>query len=435
MVRFFIENYGCQMNLAEADALREALLREGHAESGEPENADVAIINTCSVRKTAEDRVYGRIGYYRGLKEKFGRNVSVVLMGCMAQNVGSEIREEFPDVVKLVWGTYNKEGIVDWVQRLEGGHDRLELTGYRFMDAEPLSRIPFKSFVPISHGCNNFCTYCIVPHVRGREVFRSSVAIVENVKRLVERGVLEFTLLGQNVNSYRDEDGSGFPELLDRLSRVDGVRRLTFLTSHPKDFGEKLASVIRERGNVMKLIHLPAQSGSDRILSLMNRKYTREDYLRKAELARTIPGAALTTDLIVGFPGETEAEYLETIELVKTVRFQEAYMYQYNSREGTRAAEMEGQVSQEEKGRRLSALIELQLKLAQGRLAERVGTGTEVLLEGTSRKNGREMSGRTHFGQMAYLEAEGRSLGTIVPVEIAEVSGTGLKARLLSHFR
>lgn len=426
MARFYIENYGCQMNLSEADSLLLYLSEIGHRKVNAPAEADVVIINTCSVRRTAEDRIVGRLGFFRNLNNHSEHPIHVILMGCMAQNVGMELKKDFPDVLKLVWGTYNKEGIAHYLTELEGIKDSLELKDYNFMDAMPMSKFPFKSLLPISHGCDNFCSYCIVPVVRGRETHRKSADILDNAKRLVDSGVLDITLLGQNVNSY--EDGSvRFPELMDKIANHSGVKRLTFLTSHPKDFSKELAAVISTTGNVIKQVHLPLQAANNRLLKLMNRKYTLEQYLEKIAWLKQIPLLTISTDLIVGFPTETDAEYMDTLLTIRQVRYLEAFTYHYNTRPGTPAERLEGQVPEAVKKERLSILIAEQNHIKEEVLTTFVGLTMPVLIESVSRKNKSELIGSTNNGIKVFIESDKNNIGNIMKVHLTAVSGTGLK--------
>ncbi len=424
-MRFYIETYGCQMNVAESDSLKRLLAAAGHTEASEPSGADVVILNTCSVRLTAEQRIEGRIGFYRGLNEKLGKRIRVALMGCMAENTGLEMQKRFPDVVSAVWGSYHKEGILRFVDDPDRPVVSLDRDAYDFLAAEAQEKFPFKAFVPISHGCNNYCAYCIVPYVRGPEVHRPAGDILDNVKRLVDDGVVEVCLLGQNVNSYRD-GGIEFASLLHRVAGIPGVKRLTFLTSHPKDFNRSIAEAMADRANVMPFLHLPLQAGSDAVLTAMNRKYTSVQYFEKIELARSVPDITLTTDLLVGFPGETDEDFERTLEAVKRVRYHEAYMYRYNKRPGTKASEMPGQVPERVKLERLARLIELQTSITKELLPGHAGKVYDVLCEAVSRKNKGQLTCRTHNGIMAFVPGGRELVGKIVRMKVTGVSGTGL---------
>ncbi len=421
------------MNSGESDSLRAALSGEGFIEASNPSEADVAIINTCSVRKTAEERIIGRLGFYRGLREKKGSRVKVLFLGCMAQSKGIEIREKYPDIVIGVWGTYNKAEIADYLKRSSWEIENLDLSNYRFMEASPQNKYPFKSFVPISHGCNNFCSYCIVPYVRGREVCRKSSDILDNIFSLMDRGVLEVTLLGQNVNSYKDGNVD-FPGLLDMISVKTKIPRITFLTSHPKDMSKELIEAVKTHDNILKTIHLPLQSASDRILSGMNRHYTFGEYIDKIEIIRTIPGVVISTDIIAGFPGETDEEFIETLDAVGNIKFDEVFMYYYNSRPGTAALNLKPEVPLKIKKERLGILIKLQHEISRQRLSSFTGFKTTALIDGKSKKDGSELTGRTHNGLAIYLSGDPGLTGRIVPVQITGRSGTGLKASIITEY-
>ncbi|MFN4215869.1 MAG: tRNA (N6-isopentenyl adenosine(37)-C2)-methylthiotransferase MiaB [Brevinematales bacterium] len=429
MPKFLIENYGCQMNVAEAESLRHLLSTSGYEETHEPAEADVVVINTCSVRITAEDRIIGRLGFYRGLREETNKDRYVILMGCMAQNRGEEVRELFPDVVKRVWGTYNKDRIIEDLRLLERGKDFLELSDYHFLEAVPQSSSPFRAYLPISHGCDNFCSYCIVPLVRGKEISRSFEDIIDQARRLVENGVREIILLGQNVNSYRDGE-KYFEDVLETLADKLSVPRLSFLTSHPKDFRKSMVDIIASHDNISKLIHLPVQSGNNRILSLMNRHYTREEYLKKIEWLREIPNIELSTDVMVGFPQETEEEFQQTLSLVEEVRYLEAFCYYYNPRPKTKAATMADNTTEKEKLNRLDRLIKLQREIRQERLTLWIGKQDEILIESRSKKDENIFFGMSRSGIPVYVEAT-CELGDIVQVTFTEIRGSGLAGRLL----
>lgn len=423
-MRFFIETYGCQMNIAESDSLRKILSAAGHVESRSASEADVVILNTCSVRLTAESRIEGRVGYFRGLNQHEGKHIRVALMGCMAENIGREVQTRFPDVVGAVWGSYHKEGILRYLDDPDKPLVSLGRDNYEFLAAEPQEKYPFKAFLSIAHGCNNFCAYCIVPYVRGPETHRRTEDILDDLKRLTGGGVKEVCLLGQNVNSYRDGN-TGFAELLAKAAGT-GIPRLTFLTSHPKDFTRELAQTMASHANVMPYLHLPLQAGSNATLAAMNRKYTVAQYLEKIEFAREIPNLVLTTDLLVGFPGETDADFESTLDVVKRVRYHEAYMYRYNKRPGTKASDMPGQVPERVKLDRLARLIELQKQISAEELARHIGETYDALCETVSRKNKGQLTCRTHNGLMAFVGGGKELVGTIARVKITGVSGAGL---------
>lgn len=432
MAKFLIENYGCQMNLSESESLRSFLEKNGHKFVESPEEAEFVIINTCSVRKSAEERIIGRLGYYRGIKRTKNPEIKVAIMGCMAQNEGIKLKDAFPDILKAIIGTYNKEKILDFIEKQSEKEIQLEMKNYRFMEATPHKKYPFKSFVPISHGCNNFCSYCIVPYVRGREISRDSNEIIENIKRLVDKGVKEVTLLGQNVNSYNDGKLI-FPELMDRICKITSLERLTFLTSHPKDFSREIVDVIRENKQILRYVHLPLQSGNNRILKLMNRKYTIEDYIEKIEMVRQIPDVVITTDIIVGFPGETEREFLDTIEIVKKIKFNEAYMYYYNPRPNTKANELDGKIPEKEKKRRLAYLIEIQNEIRKELLKNYLNKKFMVLFESITKKNPSEIFGRSENNLIVYTKSKTNLIGEIRPILINRINDGVLFGEILTN--
>jgi tRNA-2-methylthio-N6-dimethylallyladenosine synthase len=342
------------------------------------------------------------------------------------------LKKKYRDVLALVWGTFNKDGIVDFLDHLDAASDFTGLDNYRFMEAKPQEKYPSKSFIPISHGCDNFCSYCIVPYVRGREVHRKASGIIDNIKRLIDSGVKEAVLLGQNVNSYQDEK-IRFPELLNRIANETSIERLGFMTSHPKDFSSELASVIAGNDNIMKNIHLPLQSGNDRILKLMNRKYTAEEYLDKIEKTKEIKGVVLTTDIIVGFPSETEDEFFDTLNLVKKAGFYESFTYHFNARAGTPADKLSGQLSEDVKKRRLTELMETQNSVAKEKMSALIGRRSTVLIDSISKKRKNEVSGRSHQGLMVFLEGSREDLGKIIPIEYTGLSGNGLAAKTCAN--
>ncbi len=430
MSTFYIENYGCQMNLSEAESLKFYLEKEGHIWVDNPRKVEFVIINTCSVRESAEERIIGRLGYYRGLKNAENPVLKVVLMGCMAQSVGERLKEEFSDILKIVWGTYNKERLGEVLKTYSDCFSYTKMKKYEFMEAMPQKKFPFKSLLSISHGCNNFCSYCIVPYVRGREISRDSKKIIENVKRLVEKGVKEVTLLGQNVNSYNDGKVN-FPTLLFKIANETEIERITFLTSHPKDFSKELVDVIIENRKILRFLHLPLQYGNNRILSLMNRKYTIEKYLEDVEMARKIPDLVISTDIIVGFPTETEEEFLDTIEVIKKIKFNEAYMYFYNPRPFVKASELKPEIPEKEKKKRLAYLIEVQNSIKSELLKFYIGKSYSLLVESVSKKDKNELLGRTENNLFVFVNGKKDLIGKIVGVRIDGIRNQSLVGRII----
>ena len=363
--KYFIVTYGCQMNVHESEKLAGILQKRGYVEAANEDEADIIVFNTCCIRENAENHAYGNIGALKKRK-KMRPDLLIAVGGCMTQQDGAaeRLRKKLP-FVDIVFGTHNLKDFGALLDRkaaqkkplvsVQASEERLEEEDFAYRTSFP------NAWVNIMYGCNNFCTYCIVPYVRGRERSREPDAVVREVEGLLEKGYKEITLLGQNVNSYgTDRDvGSTFPQLLRRIAAIGGKFRLRFMTSNPKDFGEELVQTIADCPQVCNLVHLPAQSGSDRILRLMNRKYTAAEYLRKVEMLRgAVPDCALTSDLMVGFPTETEEDFRRTLELVRAAGFSTAFTFVYSRRSGTKAAEMEGQVPEEVCKERIMWLVE-----------------------------------------------------------------------------
>ncbi len=427
MSRYWIETYGCQMNKAESAALEREMTEAGWMPAAGAEDADLVILNTCSVRETAEERIWGRIGRYKSLKKK--HRFTLVVMGCMAERLKEDIRTEAP-AVDLVVGTFQKESFLRRLQtaRSEIASARLDETGGYKFSARHAMEGDYKAFVPIMHGCDNFCSYCIVPYVRGREVSRDPEMIFAELEELFSRGVREITLLGQNVNSYKYSSGGSvldFPGLLRALlHRFPDVPWIRFLTSHPKDFSDRLIETMAGNRALCRHIHLPVQHGSDSILAAMNRKYTREDYIRLVGRIRSaVPDVSLGTDILIGFPGETETDFRLTLELMKEVRFDDAFTYYYNPRKGTKAYDMPDTVPEDLKLERLAAIIDLQREITRDRKKERLGNGAVVLVEGVSKKKDGELLARTERDEMVVFPGPRDLIGNFAEVRLAELRG------------
>ncbi len=423
MGRFLIETYGCQMNVAESNAIEALLLSGGWTQTQKAEEADLVIINTCSVRKSAENRIWGRLGAYKYAKAQKDGKLTLVLTGCMADRLGAQLKKDAPQIDHVV-GNNDKLKILEiagLTQRTSSESDKYTFTQAYYKDGD------FSSYVPIMNGCNNFCTYCIVPYVRGREVSRCPEQILQEVRMLDRRGVREITLLGQNVNSYSYE-GMTFPELLRLVCReCDNIQWIRFESPHPKDFSDELIEVIATEPKVAKHLHVPMQSGSTRILDLMNRRYSREKYLDLIHrISERIPEMTYAVDVMVGFPGETEEEFMQTISAMEEVGYIEAYMYYWNPREGTRACTMEGQMSEKDKQQRLQRLIDWQLAKASEIKSKRAHGVQRILVTQVSRDDRTQMLGRNEHGEMVAFDVlEGRVLkpGDMVDVEIRLLNG------------
>ena len=428
--RFFLETYGCQMNVAESNALILRMEGEGWMQAERPEEADLIILNTCAVRESAEERIHGRIGYYKHLKES--RNFQLVVSGCMAQRLGEALQKR-GSPVDLVLGTFEKSNIIPLLEHIDKHGSSLSAVDsskpFTF-ESLHLGKGEFKAFLPIMHGCNNYCSYCIVPYVRGREISRNPEEIYREVGRLKEGGIKELSLLGQNVNSYRwkgggNEGGIHFPQLLREISNRLSDSWIRFTSSHPKDFSDELIDVIAEKDGICKHIHLPVQNGSDKVLQGMNRSYTRKNYLDLVDkMKKRIPGLSLSTDIMVGFPGEGEEDFRLTLELIREVGFSDAFTYYFNPREGTKAAEMEFQLPEEVKLERLSRLIEEQKRIASTLRGQRLGTRCKVLVEQEAKKGKGELLARTELNEMVVFPGSPEQIGSFSYLTLTTLSGT-----------
>jgi len=434
---YFFETYGCQMNKAESAALELVLRDRGWTASPHSDTADLVLINTCSVRATAETRVMGRLAHFSALKKK--RPFSLVVAGCMAERLQEDLLRRVPAVDKVM-GTTSRSIFPSLLEAMENGlpagGESVPLPDEKpvfSFSASHLEEGAFRSFVPIMHGCDNFCSYCIVPYVRGRETSRSPSAILAEIAMLEEKGVREITLLGQNVNSYRyQENGktTEFPDLLELVaSAVRGIRWVRFLSSHPKDFSPALIGILKEHPVLSRHIHLCVQHGSNRILQAMNRRYTRERYLELVDMLRTaLPVSTLSTDLLMGFPGETEDDVRDTLDLMRRVRFASAYMYHYNPREGTVAYSLEGRIPEDVKKERLSRVMAEQTRITRELMRERIGVREMVLVEAVSKKNPDELLARTQRDEMLVFPGPASLIGTFMDATLAALRGSTFRA-------
>ena len=429
-MKYHIVTYGCQMNLHESEKIAGILREKGYTEEADIDDADIIVFNTCCIRENAENHAFGNIGALKKHKRE-KKDLIIAVGGCMAQEKGKAelIRQKFP-FVDILFGTHNLNELGDLIDKKRAQKKRVFSLKEERVETEdnitPVRTGYPGAWVNIMYGCNNFCSYCIVPYVRGRERSRNADDVVREVEELSKEGYKEITLLGQNVNSYRGGDGTTFPELLDRCAGVEGDFRLRFMTSHPKDFSAELVEVVKKHKKICNSIHLPVQSGSNRILSLMNRHYTREKYLEEiALLRREIPDCAVTTDIIVGFPTETEEEFQETLSLVKEAGFASAFMFIYSPRTGTKAAAMEGQIPEEIAKDRLSRLIEAVNEQTRQISAGYVGKSCEILCEGYDERK-KLYLGRDEYGRMGYFEGEKCLIGKFVTLQVERANGISL---------
>ena len=435
--RYLIKTYGCQMNVHESEKIAGQLRALGYEECENAEDASVIVFNTCCVRENAEQHAYGNIGMYKKLK-KNNPELILAVCGCMTQQgqFAEKLSATFP-FIDVVIGTYNIDKFGEILLKTINTKKRvIEILDKNGAVCENIT--PFRSSYPnawvnIAYGCNNFCSYCIVPYVRGRERSRLADNVVKEVESLVKEGYKEITLLGQNVNSYGHDlsDGSSFAGLLDEIGKIEGKFRLRFMSNHPKDLTKDVVEAVKRNPHACKAIHLPVQSGSDRILALMNRRYTREKYIAEVETIRSvIPDCAITTDIIVGFPTETEADFLDTVNLVKTVKFDGAFTFVYSKREGTKAAAMEGQVDPEIQKDRIMRLIEIQNDLNREQSKTYIGKTVEILVEDYDEKK-RAYMGRDEKGKMAYFSYPENLIGKFVNVKITSAGGMSLLSEVL----
>lgn len=434
---YHIVTFGCQMNSRDSEKISGILKQIGYEET-DTEDADFVLYNTCTVRENANNRVYGRLGYVASLKKK-RPGMLIALCGCMMQETTAveKIKKSF-SFVDIIFGTHNIFKLAELIKtRLDneagsGKHaDKMVIDLWKDTDmiVENLPndrKYPFKAGVNIIFGCNNFCSYCIVPYVRGRERSRNLADIIDEIKQLANDGVKEIMLLGQNVNSYgKDlEPRISFAGLLEEAEKVDGIERIRFMTSHPKDLSQELIDVMGDSKKICKHLHLPLQSGSTRLLSLMNRKYTKEDYLDLvSRIRKAVPDISLTTDIIVGFPGETEEDFLETIDVVRKVSFDNAYTFLYSKRTGTPAANMDNQVDEDTAKERFDRLIkEVQASSARAAV-KNLNTVQEVLVEEVNAQNEELLTGRLSNNMLVHFPGDKDLIGKIIPVYLQESRG------------
>lgn len=431
-----VHTFGCQQNVSDGEKIKGMLAEMGYGFSDTPEGADIVIFNTCAVRENAEDRVFGNLG---ALKHEKRRNPDMLIgvCGCMVQqeHITKRIKKSFPHV-DMVFGTNTLHTLPQLLyEQLTDRERRFVIPEGDGVIAEgvPLRReSSLKVSVPIMYGCNNFCSYCIVPYVRGRERSRKLDDIISETKTAIENGAKEILLLGQNVNSYGKELGTSFSELLRKINALEGEFRICYMSSHPKDFTRELIDTIAECEKVTRHFHLPVQSGSDRILELMNRHYTREDYFAIVDYIREkVPDAALTSDIIVGFPGETYEDFKETLSLIERVKFDSLFTFVYSRRKGTKAAEMPDPISDEEKGVWFRELLAVQGKLGEDAYDRYVGQTFRVLCEGDGRTRSDLLTGKTTQDVIVDFEGDRSLIGKFVDVKIEKAYNWALIGKIV----
>ena len=428
---YHILNFGCQMNESDTEHYAAQLISLGYEQAERIEQADVIVFNTCCVRESAEQKILGKIGEITHLKKR-NKKLILVIAGCMAQKEGKNLIKKFP-YIDCVIGTHYVNSFLEIMQAFLADRKRIVLLEQNADAKTEFSGISARkssiaAWIPIMYGCNNFCTYCIVPYVRGRERSRKAEEIIAEVKCLAKEGYKEITLLGQNVNSYmrveREQNLAtgeidSFAKLLREVNKIDGIERIRFISPHPKDFTDDVIEAIRDCDKVCKIIHLPLQSGSTEILKRMNRKYTKEQYLALVEKMKArIPGIVLSTDIIVGFPGETEDDFEDTLDVVSKVHFEQVYMFIYSRRVGTPADKMENQVPDEVKHERFDRLKKLAESQIAGNNQKYVNTIQKVLVEGKSKTNENMLTGRTETNKVVNFEGTDDMIGKIINLKI-----------------
>ena len=432
----FIRTYGCQQNVADSEKIKGMLMKSGFGFTDEPDNADFILFNTCAVREHAEDRVFGNVGALKNLKRKHPQ-ILIALCGCMMEqeHVANRIYNSFP-FVGLVFGTHSLHhfpelmynSLVNGKRVFERGNDDKKI-----YEGFPVRRDgDFKGWLPIMYGCNNFCTYCIVPYVRGRERSRDRDVIVSEARNMIQQGYKDITLLGQNVNSYGKtlENPVSFAQLISEIDAIDGDYWLRFMTSHPKDCSKELIDAIADSKHISKHLHPPFQSGSDRVLKAMNRHYDRKRYLDIINYAKEkIDGLSLTSDIIVGFPGETYEDFKQTLSLIREVEFTSLFTFIFSPRKGTPAEKMEDPISAEEKSKWFRELLDVQEEIAAKRCSSMVGQTEKVLIESVKEKTG-ELNGRTSGNIIVELDGDQSLIGTFQDVKITRARNWILKGKI-----
>ncbi|HAN09935.1 MAG TPA: tRNA (N6-isopentenyl adenosine(37)-C2)-methylthiotransferase MiaB [Clostridiales bacterium] len=435
---YYIETFGCLMNEKDSEKLSGVLRQIGYKETNTLKQADFVLYNTCCIRDNAERKIYGRVGNIKGLKQKKPELI-VAICGCMMQqeHVLEKLQKKYRKEVDIIFGTHNIYKLAELLlTRMEVGHQIIDIWKEHKEIVEDLPSVrkyKHKAAVNIMYGCDNFCSYCVVPYVRGRERSRDSESIVQEIKDLVEDGVKEVMLLGQNVNSYGKglPDGITFAKLLREINKIEGLMRIRYMTSHPKDFTDELIYAIRDCEKVCNYVHLPIQSGSTKVLNEMNRKYTKEHYLNLADkIKKEIECVGISTDIIVGFPGESEEDFLDTLDVIRKVGYDSAFTYIYSKRTGTKAATMVDEVPMDVINDRFNRLILETDKIQKENNAKRNGIIYKVLVEEVSKNDNNLLTGRTEQNILVHFEGDKSLIGELVDVEITETRGHYLSGKL-----
>jgi len=431
---YYIETYGCQMNVADSELVSGLLSQDGYDETKDINRADIILVNTCAIREHAEDKVHSRLGFYNQFKQKNPSTIIGVL-GCMAQNLKEDILESKP-YVDIILGPDSYRRLPTMIRDRSSKKSHLvdtKLSKFELYDNMfPSRNTGINAWISIMRGCDKFCTFCIVPFTRGRERSRSIEGIISEANQAVSDGFLEITLLGQNVNSY-NHAGRGFHELLDEVAQIPGIKRIRYTSPHPQDMTGEVLKVMAKHDTICNYVHLPLQAGNDRILNRMNRTYTKSRFISLVnEIRDLLPNVGLSTDIIVGFPGETEEEFKETLEVMETVRFDSAYTFKYSSRPGTKAAEYADHVTKEEKQDRLERVIKAQKQHTLIQNQKLVGAVEMVLVEKESKRSVEHWAGRTDSNKWVIFEKQNAHIRDLVPVQIKHAKGITLRGDIVS---
>ena len=429
---YHIETYGCQMNVADSELVSAMLQKAGYHETVDIEKADAIFVNTCAIREHAEDKVHSRLGFYNKIKEKKPSTVIGVL-GCMAQNLKEDILESKP-YVDIVLGPDSYRKLPEMLNERTAKSSHIvdtKLSRFEvYDDLFPSRAEGVNAWVSIMRGCDKFCTFCIVPFTRGRERSRSIISIKNEVSLAIDNGFSEITLLGQNVNSY-DFEGKKFHELLEEIAQIKNVKRIRYTSPHPKDMTLDVLSIMKNYNNICNYVHLPLQAGNNKVLRRMNRTYTREEFIKLSNIIRDkLPGVGISTDIIVGFPGENEKEFHETLDVMNEVVFDSAYTFKYSSRPGTKAAEYDDHVPEAEKQQRLESVIELQREHTSIRNKKFINKVEMVLVEKESKRSVHQWAGRTDSNKWVIFNKKSEKIGDIVPVHITSAHGITLQGKI-----
>lgn len=433
MKSLYIKTFGCQMNVQDSEKIHGIYSSSGFKDAEGPADADVIVINTCSVRQKAEQKFYSELGRLKKLKKE-KPHLKILVAGCTAEQQGKKIRERFP-YVDFICGTRQLDKISQWIK---GTYKDSLATGdnenFHTLALPSFRASNVKAFVSITYGCNNYCSYCVVPYTRGRERSRPALDIIREIKELAHNGVKEITLLGQNVNSYGtgSDDNISFTDLLKMVHSVSGIERIRFVTSHPKDLTDELITTMAELPRLCEHIHLPLQAGSDRILSLMNRKYTLNHYMNRIEMLRHhIPHIAITTDIIVGFPSETEDDFMKTMDALTKIRYDGIFAFKYSKRPLTKALTMDNHINEDIKGERLLTLLNLQDHITFEKNLLLKNHVLEILVEGKSETDTDKLTGRTRTNKIVNFYGNERLIGQLIDVKITEIGRHSLTGEVL----